>query len=93
MTGDIWLKYPATVGPTPTFLGMVFKAVAEFRTIMNEIVRCSHHGPSSPVFLQRNGVKEILGKLRGWYDGLPDPLLSKNIALPVHFHLQYVSIM
>lgn len=66
----------------------MFRAIAEFRTIINDI--------ANDVFLFSGGKKpQTLAeaivyrhKLQQWYNRLPDHLGPQNIIVPAHFHLQ-----
>jgi len=83
--GEIWVKYPLAQSLVPSHFGHVFKARCQFRVIMNDFCRAAHSKGSA---LTLEKADELHSRLRGWYDGLPAPLLAKNIALPGHLQLQ-----
>ena len=89
--GEIWLKYPSTRAPVPVRFEQTFRAVIEFRTIMNEITNSMFPspGPKQPISMPQ--ALAYRSRLQHWYERLPDHLEPKNLIIPAHFHIQYVT--
>lgn len=89
------MRYPLTQSPVPTHHGLLFKAKADFWTIVNEfsLLTFSHH--RSPSKLSVNQVFAFYNRLRAWLHGLPEPLTPKNVVLPAQLklHMQYNHIL
>ena len=86
--GEIWTRYPLAQSLEPTQNGVSFKAIAELRTIMNNIACCSfrHEEKVRAVPLAR--AREFFNELQAWYDDLPESLTPRNIVLPCHLKIQ-----
>ncbi|KAL7624724.1 hypothetical protein AAE478_006295 [Parahypoxylon ruwenzoriense] len=96
--GEIWMKYPLAQEPIPIYNGLVFRAISQFRVIMNEITKLSFGLPKS---FSRMSLEAALGfraRLLAWYENLPEPLQARNIALPshlklhIHYHILLMSL-
>lgn len=83
--GDIWVKYPLVQRRLSSHFGYMFKARSEFRVIMNDACQAAYSKNSEMTLPKAN---ELLSRLKGWYDGLPNPLLPKSIVLPSQLQLQ-----
>ncbi|KAK4128133.1 hypothetical protein N657DRAFT_564260 [Parathielavia appendiculata] len=94
--GELWLKYPLSHTPLPTYHGFLFKAKADFWTIINEVsmLTFSHH--RSPSKLSVNQTLLFYNRLTAWLHNLPEALTAKKIVLPqqlkMHMHYQNVLI-
>ncbi|KAI1381121.1 hypothetical protein F4677DRAFT_460363 [Hypoxylon crocopeplum] len=89
--GEIWVKYPLGRELIPLLNGPVFRAISQFRVIMNEITAVSF---SQPKTFKRMSLSAAIGcrsRLLAWYEDLPEPLQAQNIALPSHMkiHIYY----
>ncbi|KAK4101616.1 hypothetical protein N658DRAFT_558748 [Parathielavia hyrcaniae] len=93
--GELWLKYPLSQTRLPTYHGLLFKAKADFWTILNEVssLTFSHHG--SPSTLPVNKTLLFYNKLTAWLHNLPEPLTPKKIVLPQHLklHMHYHNVL
>ncbi|KAI1759115.1 hypothetical protein GGR53DRAFT_524115 [Hypoxylon sp. FL1150] len=89
--GEIWVKYPHGREPIPMFNSLVFRAVSEFRVIMNDITRLSYSRPKCFDRMSLDAAIVYRSRLLAWYDSLPGPLQARNIALPCHLkiHIHY----
>lgn len=88
--GELWVRYPQAPDPWPIHHGHVFRAIARFRTIMNEAGNRSF-GPGKskgPMTLEEAMV--FREKLVNWLQSLPSPLAPNNLALPTSLKLQCV---
>ncbi|OAQ65031.1 fungal zn(2)-Cys(6) binuclear cluster domain-containing protein [Pochonia chlamydosporia 170] len=93
--GEVWVKYPTAYAPVPLHFSQIFKAICEFRTIMNDIM-CSVFPPFSAskegkIMLSAAQSAEYHGRLRCWYEQLPSFLNPRNLIIPIHFdvHMHY----
>ena len=86
--GEIWVKYPMSQSLSPIYFGQVFKAKCRFRIIMSEFCSAAY---SNGVGVTLDKANSFYARLKTWYDDLPGPLSPKNIVLPAHLQLQYVS--
>jgi hypothetical protein len=83
--GEIWVKYPLSNRLLPSYFGQVFRVRSQFRVIMNDTCQAAYSKGSGVTLGKAN---EFLARLKGWFDGLPGPLLPKSIVLPGHLQLQ-----
>ncbi|KAJ4295913.1 hypothetical protein N0V88_004615 [Collariella sp. IMI 366227] len=89
--GELWVKYPLSQTRLPTFHGLIFKAKADFWTIINSFAQLAfadRHVGSKP------SVHEVLPfyhRLRAWERNLPEPLTPRKIVLPhqLKLHMLY----
>lgn len=49
--GEIWVKYPTANSPIPLHFSETFRAIVEFRTIMNDIANSSNPSQDSKVII------------------------------------------
>ncbi|KAI1213704.1 uncharacterized protein F4807DRAFT_449741 [Annulohypoxylon truncatum] len=96
--GEILVKYPFGKEPVRIYNGSVFKAISQFRVILNDITK-SFFNPSrtySPISFE--AAIEFRSKLRIWYEDLPQPLQARHIVLPchlkihIHYHIVLISL-
>ncbi|KAI0381668.1 hypothetical protein F5Y04DRAFT_288489 [Hypomontagnella monticulosa] len=89
--GEIWVKYPLGHDPVPIFNGLGFRAISQFRVIMNEITALSYTEPRNFNRMSLNTAIEFRSRLIHWYEGLPEPLRAHNAVLPSHLkiHIYY----
>ncbi|KAI8959471.1 hypothetical protein F5Y11DRAFT_301730 [Daldinia sp. FL1419] len=89
--GEIFAKYPFGREPIPIFNGLVFKAISQFRVIMNEITAHSYNQPRSFSRMSLSAAIEFKSKLLNWYENLPKPLQAREVAMPSHLkiHIYY----
>lgn len=89
--GELWVKYPLSQSRLPTYHGLIFKAIADFWTIMNEVstLTFSRHGP--PTKLSVEQIFQFYCRLKAWQSSLPEPLTPKKIVLPhqLKLHMYY----
>ena len=83
--GEIWIRYPLSDRPLPSYFGQVLNARCHFRAIMNEACQVAY-SKDSEMTLEK--ASTFLVRLKIWYDSLPGPLLPKSIVLPGHLQLQ-----
>lgn len=83
--GELWIRYPTDQHMTPSYHGPFFKALSEFRVILNEI--CSVGFITNPKTTPSQ-AKSFRKRLSKWYNQLPPVLTPKYIVLPAHFLLQ-----
>jgi hypothetical protein len=87
--GEVWIKYPTVNNPIPLHFADSFKAIVEFRLIMNDIANTAFSvGAEQPMLLSK--AMEFRGRLQQWYERLPSCLNAVNLIVPAHFHIQYV---
>lgn len=86
--GEIWIKYPLAGNPLPLHYGQIFKATAEFRTILADAAYRYFDPSRSEDKISLQQVAEYRSRLQQWYENLPDLLTSQNLVLPIHFQLQ-----
>ncbi|KAI2777167.1 hypothetical protein F4815DRAFT_495498 [Daldinia loculata] len=89
--GEIWVKYPLSRDPVPVFNGLVFRAISQFRVIMNEITALSFSHPRDFNRMSLNAAIEFRARLATWYENLPKPLQAQDAAMPSHLkiHMYY----
>jgi hypothetical protein len=85
--GEIHVRYPDRQGQVEISNGHVFKAISEFRVILNTVGSETHGTEAKRLALQR--AFAIRQELRSWYENLPDCLTAEKIALPSHLKIQY----
>ncbi|KAI1097578.1 hypothetical protein F4804DRAFT_347071 [Jackrogersella minutella] len=85
--GEIWVKYPLGQEPIPIHNGFVFRAISQFRVIMNEITSLSFSSPRFFKQMSFHAALKFRSRLLEWYEILPEPLQSRNIALPCHLKI------
>lgn len=83
--GEVWLNYPLSHSLVPLNFGQMYKAKSQFRVIMNEYCHAAY-SENSEVTLEK--ANELLFKLKSWFNGLPESLSPKRIALPGQLQLQ-----
>ncbi|KAI0596077.1 hypothetical protein F4775DRAFT_566407 [Biscogniauxia sp. FL1348] len=96
-TGERELHTKRAPGQEPihTSDSILFKALSSFRVIMNHVARETCKSPSNSIEISYNEAFFFRSSLTAWYDDLPDPLKSRNIALPSHLklHMHYHNLM
>ncbi|KAK8094150.1 hypothetical protein PG997_000835 [Apiospora hydei] len=96
--GDVRVKFPGSDTATSISNGAVFRAISEFREIMNEVAQKSFKEPQSSSYITLNDAYGAYGKLQTWYQRLPEALTPDRIALPshlklhMHFHILLVGL-
>ncbi|KAI2625433.1 hypothetical protein GGS26DRAFT_600127 [Hypomontagnella submonticulosa] len=85
--GEIWVKYPLGRNPVPIFNGLGFRAISQFRVIMNEITALSYTQPRAFNRMSLDTAVRFRSKLQDWYESLPEPLCARNAALPSHLKI------
>ncbi|KAI0136821.1 hypothetical protein BJ170DRAFT_589783 [Xylariales sp. AK1849] len=97
--GDLYVTYPAGQTRVNTNHGHVFKAISDFRAILNAVgwdsFRNGPDDPKGPKWLSLDRAFEVRGALKVWYDNLPDCLTPDKIALPSHLkiHMQLHTLL
>jgi hypothetical protein len=79
----------------PTFHGLLFKAKAEFWSIVNEIALLSFSRRRSPARLPVDQILRFYNRLSTWLHNLPEPLTPKQAVLPQHLklHMHYNNVV
>ncbi|KAI0884524.1 uncharacterized protein GGS22DRAFT_188736 [Annulohypoxylon maeteangense] len=96
--GEILVKYPLGQEPIRVHYGSMFKAVSQFRIILNEITKASFSFSRtySPISLE--AAIRFRSRLLTWYEDLPEPLQARHIVLPchlkihIHYHILLISL-
>ncbi|KAK9426263.1 hypothetical protein SUNI508_02704 [Seiridium unicorne] len=92
--GEVYIKYPGSEQQLRMNHGHVFRAVSEFRSILNAVASEAHSGGGKKLPSAR--VHYYWRSIANWYERLPTCLTSKNIALPshlkVHMHMHVLLI-
>ncbi|KAG5656585.1 hypothetical protein KAF25_000172 [Fusarium avenaceum] len=94
--GEFWLQYPPNRQPVPVSYGNTFKAIADFRSIMNDVAAAFfsklNRGPGATV----HRIQMFCVQLDDWYRNLPADLTARNICFPwqlkLHMHYHNLSI-
>jgi hypothetical protein len=84
---EVWLRYPADQYATPSHYGLFFRAMSQFRIILNEVCHAAFSEGSE---ITADHTRAFGRRLTEWYDQLPTALFPKYIVLPAHFLLQWV---
>ncbi|KAK4231734.1 hypothetical protein QBC38DRAFT_203026 [Podospora fimiseda] len=91
--GEMWVKYPLTSSRLPIYHGLLFKAKAEFWTILNEFSLQSFP-LSRPSNMQPRQIIIFYQRLRRWLSNLPEELTPRKIVFPsqlkLHMHYSHV---
>jgi len=83
----------------PTYHGCLFKAIADFWTIINEISLVTFSPNRSPIKLSTHQIFQFYNRLRTWQQSLPEPLTPKKIVLPqqlklhMHYNLMLIDLV
>ncbi|KAI1844183.1 hypothetical protein JX265_002956 [Neoarthrinium moseri] len=80
--GEILVKYPAPATAISISHGHVFRAISEYRVILNTVCLEIHSNEAKRIPLE--AAFRVRLSLRDWYEGLPGCLEPDNIALPSH---------
>lgn len=85
--GEILLKYPLVQAHYPTNFPSYFKALCEFRIILNDVGLYYFGGAArpKPTF---DGAAALYYRLEGWFKSLPESLMPERIVFPSQFRLQ-----
>ncbi|KAI1479411.1 hypothetical protein F4774DRAFT_381918 [Daldinia eschscholtzii] len=89
--GETFVKYPLGHDSIPIFNGLVFRAISQFRVIMNEITALSFSRPRNFTRMSLSAAIEFRSRLLVWYETLPEPLRAENAVMPSHLkmHMYY----
>ncbi|KAK3990327.1 hypothetical protein QBC44DRAFT_66147 [Cladorrhinum sp. PSN332] len=91
--GELWVKYPLTSAPLPVHHGLLFKAKADFWTILNELA-VLNFSTSRPLSMPPQQIVAFYQRLRKWLHNLPEELTPRKIVLPsqlkLHMHYNHV---
>ncbi|KAK4250765.1 hypothetical protein C7999DRAFT_11425 [Corynascus novoguineensis] len=94
--GEQWVRYPLSQSPLPTHHGHLFKAIADFWTIINDISSATFSPNCSPIKLPAHQRYEFYNRLQAWHRNLPEPLTPRKIVLPhqlkLHMHYNHMLI-
>ncbi|KAK3899213.1 hypothetical protein C8A05DRAFT_46654 [Staphylotrichum tortipilum] len=94
--GELWVRYPLNQSRLSTCHGLLFKAKADFWTIINELASFTFSPNGSPSKLAVNHVSKFYYKLKAWMHDLPEPLTPKKIVFPqqlkLHMHYHHMLI-
>jgi hypothetical protein len=87
--GEIWVRYPATGTPIPTFHPQSFHVFSRFCIILNEIALASF-SKSQPNGMPLEQCFRFYERLRIWFAELPSCLGTASAVLPYQLKIQYV---
>ncbi|KAK4155533.1 hypothetical protein C8A00DRAFT_13446 [Chaetomidium leptoderma] len=89
--GELWVRYPSSQSRLPTYHGLLFKAKADFWTILNEVSLLTFSRHRAPAKLSVNQILQFYNRLIAWQQNLPEPLTPRKIVLPhqLKLHLHY----
>ncbi len=94
--GELWVRYPLSQPLFPTYHGLLFKAKADFWTIINEISLLISSPHRSPSKLTLGEIFQFYERLKAWFHNLPEPLSPKKIVFPhqlkMHMHYHHMLI-
>ncbi|KAI0837274.1 hypothetical protein F5Y06DRAFT_287886 [Hypoxylon sp. FL0890] len=96
--GEIWVKYPLGQEPIRIYNGLLFRAICEFRVIMNEITILSFDHPRNFHRMSLSDAIRFRSRLLAWYENLPEPLQAQHAAIPshlklhIHYHILLISL-
>lgn len=93
--GELWVRYPLSQSRLPTFHGLLFKAIADFWTIIIEVATLTFSRRGPPTKLSVDQIFHFYYRLRAWQNNLPEPLTPKKIVLPhqLKLHMYYNHIL
>jgi hypothetical protein len=93
--GELWIKYPLGQSRLPTYHGLVFKAQADFWTIITEFLLLTFSRPRSIARLSLAQIFGFYNRLQAWLHNLPEPLTPRKIVLPhqLKLHMHYQSML
>ncbi|KAK4162169.1 hypothetical protein QBC43DRAFT_88833 [Cladorrhinum sp. PSN259] len=91
--GELFIRYPLTTSRLPVYHGLLFKAKAEFWTILNELSVLNFSTSGTPSMPPQQ-IIAFYRKLRNWLDNLPQELTARKIVFPaqlkIHMHYNLV---
>jgi hypothetical protein len=94
--GELWVRYPLSQTRLPAYHGLLFKAITEFWTIINDISSRTFVRHRLPAKLSVNQIFQFYDRLTAWHNNLPEPLTPKKIVLPdqlkLHMHYNHMLI-
>ncbi|RSL52669.1 hypothetical protein CEP54_010772 [Fusarium duplospermum] len=93
--GEIFVMYPQSQSPLPIQHSSVFRAVAEFRTIMNEIGNRTFGPGKAQGAVSFTEALNYRAKLLEWMHSLPVSLSPSRIVLPAQLkiHMDLYNLM
>ncbi|GAB1311051.1 Nitrogen assimilation transcription factor [Madurella fahalii] len=93
--GELWIKYPLNPTRLPTYHGLLFKAKADYWTIITEFLLLTLSRPRATARLPVHQIFGFYNRFRAWLHGLPEPLTPRKIVLPhqLKLHMHYHIIM
>jgi hypothetical protein len=93
---ELWVRYPLSQFRLPTYHGLLFKAKADFWTILTEFSIVAFSNGRTPADLPVGQILEYYGRLKAWFDNLPEPLTAQKLVLPhqlkLHMHYNHVLV-
>jgi hypothetical protein len=94
--GELWVRYPLSQSLFPTYHGLLFKAKADFWTIINEISSLTFSPHRATSKLTVSEIFQFYQRLKAWLHNLPEPLSPAKIVLPhqlkMHMHYHHMII-
>lgn len=87
--GEVFVMYPQAESPWPIRHSSVFRAVVEFRTIMNGIGNRTFGSGKARGPLSLDEAMGYRARLLEWMQSLPASLSPSQIVLPAPLKLQY----
>ncbi|KAH7032659.1 putative C6 transcription factor [Microdochium trichocladiopsis] len=93
--GEIWLRYPSNEQLFPMNFGHSFKAISEFRAVVNEFALYSFNARKNPQDLTLLAAMNFRRKIMDCYARLPRELSAANIKYPhqLKLHMHYYNII
>ncbi|KAI1449337.1 hypothetical protein F5Y02DRAFT_413848 [Annulohypoxylon stygium] len=96
--GEILVKYPLGQEPVRIHNGSVFRAISQFRILLNEITKSSFGSSRAYRPVPFEAAMQFRSRLLTWYEDLPEPLQARHIVLPchlkihIHYHVLLISL-
>ncbi|KAF4997868.1 hypothetical protein FGRMN_3569 [Fusarium graminum] len=93
--GDFWLRYPSQETPVSVGYGNTFRAMADFRAIINDLAITFFGHVRRDPGATINRIRTFCTQLDGWYRDLPVELKSRNICFPwqLKLHMHYYNLI
>ncbi|EXL39260.1 hypothetical protein FOCG_18127 [Fusarium oxysporum f. sp. radicis-lycopersici 26381] len=80
--GDFWLRYPSSKVPVPVNYSNTFKAISEFRVIMNDVAAMFFSDFQITPDVATDRIQGFCIRLDSWHQNLPRDLKAREICFP-----------
>ena len=93
--GELWVRFPLTPSRLPVHHGVMFKAKAEFWTILNEFSLLNFSVSPRPPNLSPPQIIGFYQRLHRWFLDLPEVLTPRKIVFPsqLKLHMHYCHVI